>query len=107
MSFFGALRQEQPASQTSHIGQPAGNRLNLADRLHTRQIEKMLEHALEELEQVKSRLSQLEKAMAEQGEGNITACVSSEQLPPVPLASMPPLPIAEISQLAAMAKRFK
>ncbi|MGA2070575.1 MAG: hypothetical protein ABSG97_04435 [Sedimentisphaerales bacterium] len=105
MSFFGALGQEQLASQTSHIDQPAENKFNLADHFHVRQMERTLEHTLEELEQVKSRLSQLEKAMAERGEGNITACEGSEQLPPAPLTH--PLPITEISQLAEMAKRLK
>ena len=105
MSFIEALKQGQPASQTSHIDQPAGNRLNLADHLHIRQMERMLEHTLGELEQVKTRLSQLEKTMAERGERDITAFGGSEQLPPTPLTH--PLPIAEISQLAEMAKRLK
>ena len=101
MSFIEAFRQAQPASQTSHTG----NSLNLADHLHIRQMERMLEHTLGELEQVKTRLSQLEKTMAERGERDITACGGSEQLPPTPLTH--PLPIAEISQLAEMAKRLK
>jgi hypothetical protein len=105
MSLLGALRQAQLASQSAHIDHPTDNRLNLADHLHIRQMERMLQQALEELEQVKARLSRLEKSVAHRSEPGGVACDGAEQSSPEPLT--PPLPIAEISQLAEMAKRFK
>jgi hypothetical protein len=105
MSIVGALRQAQLASQFAHIDQPTDNRLNLADHLHVRQVERMLQQTLEELEQVKARLSRLEKSVTQRSEPDGVACDEAEQSSPEHLT--PPLPIAEISQIAEMAKRFK
>jgi hypothetical protein len=105
MSIVGALRQAQLASQFAHIDQPTDNRLNLADHLHVRQVERMLQQTLEELEQVKARLSRLEKSAARRNEPAGVAGDDIEQSNPEPLT--PPLPIAEISQIAEMAKRFR
>jgi hypothetical protein len=105
MPLLGALRQAKLASQSAHIGQPIGNRLNMADHLRIRQMERMLQQKLEELEQVKARLSRLEKSVAQRSEPVGVACDGAEQSSPEPLT--PPLPIAEIKQIAEMAKRFK
>jgi hypothetical protein len=104
MSFIGAFRREQLSSQAPHIGRPGGN-LSMAEVHRIRQMGRILQQTLDELEQVKTRLNQLEKAMAERGEQDIAACGSSGQQTPVSM--MPPLPIAEISQLAEMAKRLR
>jgi hypothetical protein len=107
MSFLEAFRQGPQASKAAQVDHPvpAANRLNLADQLRFRQIERMLEHTLEELEQAKVRISQLEKTLAEREERHIYAGESSGQQTPAYLE--PPLPIAEISQLAEMAKRLR
>ena len=107
MSFLEAFRQGPPASKAAHVDHPvsAANRLNLADQLRFRQMERMIQHTLEELEQAKARISQLEKTLSEREERHIAAGESSEQQTPAPVA--PPLPIAEISQLAEMAKRLR
>ena len=105
MSLLGAFRQEQPTSQPTHIERPEGNRLKLADQLRFRQMERMFQQTLEELEQAKTRVSQLEKALAERAERDIAACSGSGQQTSASLT--PLLPIAEISQIAKMAKRFK
>ena len=68
-------------------------------------MERMLQQTLEELEQAKTRVSQLEKALAERAERDIAACSGSGQQTSASLT--PLLPIAEISQIAKMAKRFK
>jgi len=104
---FEAFRQEQPTSQSGHVGHsaPATKHLNLADQLRFRQMERMLRQTLEELGQAKARISQLEKTLAERAELDAAACGSSGQQTPASLT--PPLPIAEISQIAKMAKRFK
>jgi hypothetical protein len=105
MSIVSALRQAQLASQSAHTGHPIGNSLNMADHLRARQMERMLRQTLGELEQVKARLSQLEKSAAQRSEPGVVACDGTEQSSPEPLT--PPLPIAEISQIAEMAKRFR
>jgi hypothetical protein len=105
MSLIGALRQAQLASQYAHVDQPTDNRLNLADQLRFRQMERMLQQTLEELEQVKARLSRLENSVAQRSEPDGIACDDAEQSSPEPLT--PPLPIAEIKQIAEMAKRFR
>jgi hypothetical protein len=107
MSFLEAFRQGPPASQSAHIDRsvPAANPLNLSDHLRLRQMERMLQQTLEEIEQAKARISRVENALAEPEERYMTAGESSGQQASVFLTS--PLPIAEISQLAEMAKRFK
>jgi hypothetical protein len=100
MSFLGTFKQRQRASQPAHIDHPVpvANRLNLPDQLRLRQVERVLQQTLQELEQAKARINQLEKELAEQ---DIAADGSFEQ----PMT--PPLPIAEISKLAEMAKRLR
>jgi hypothetical protein len=80
---------------------------HLSDLFHIRQLERQLKHALEELEQVKTRVSQLEEEIAFQNpEGIFTEKTQiPQQAETTPAA--PPLPIAEIKQLAEMAKRFR
>ena len=68
-------------------------------------MERTLQQKLEELEQASIRISQLEKTLAEREEQNIAVRGNSRQQTAASLT--PPLPIAEISQLAKMAKRFK
>ena len=105
MSLLGALRQKQPTSQTPYIERPEGNRLKLADQLRLRQMERTLQQTSEELKKARTRISQLEKSLAEREKQDIAARGNSGQQTQPSLA--PPLPIAEISQLAKMAKRFR
>jgi hypothetical protein len=87
--------------------QTGGYNPHLADLFRIRQMERLLKHALEELEQVKARLAHLEKEMVIQGPA--VACVekavNTQQAGTA--SPMPPLPIAEIKKLAEMAKRFR
>lgn len=107
MSIPEAFRKAQQASQSAHIGRsvPAANRLNLADHLRLRQMERMLQQTLEELEQAKTRIHQLEKLLTKSGRPNAAADKITGQQTNV--SSLPPLPIDEIKKLAEMAKRFK
>jgi hypothetical protein len=87
--------------------QTGGYHPHVADLFRIRQMERLLKHTLEELEQVKARLNQLEKATAIQspdaaGTGKTVNTQRTEATTP-----MTPLPIAEIKQLAEMAKRFR
>jgi hypothetical protein len=87
--------------------QTGGHHPHLADLFRIRQMERLLKNALEELEQVKARLNQLEKASVIQSPdaaetGKTVNTQRTEATTP-----MPPLPIAEIEQLAEMAKRFR
>ena len=80
---------------------------HLPDLFRIRPMERLLKQALEELEQVKARLRHIERETtihspdAERKEKVINTHYSEGT------SSMPPLPIAEIKQLAEMAKRFK
>ncbi|MGA2092416.1 MAG: hypothetical protein ABSH16_03275 [Sedimentisphaerales bacterium] len=87
--------------------QTGGHHPRLADLLRIRQMERLLKHTLGELEKVKARLNQLEKATAIQSPdaaGTVKAVNTQHSEATTP---MPPLPIAEIKQLAEMAKRFR
>jgi hypothetical protein len=105
MSIIGAMRQAQLASKSSHTVQPTVNRLNLADQLRLKQMERMLQQTLEELTQVKTRVDKLEKLVAQYAEHETILSKSNESIIPQP--STPPLPVDEIKELAEMAKRFK
>ena len=89
-------------------GQRAGGRSpHLSDLFHIRQLERQLKHVLDELEQVKTRVNQLEKEIAVQSHDGVFT--GKTQIPQKAETSpaAPPLPIAEIKQLAEMAKRFR
>jgi hypothetical protein len=105
MSIIGALRQAQLASKASQVTQPAGNRLNLADQLRLKQMERMLQQTLEELAQLKARVEQLEKLEAHYSEHEMIFSKGNEET--ISLSSTPPLPVDEIKELAEMAKRFR
>jgi hypothetical protein len=105
MSLLGALKQKQTASQTPHIERPQGNRLKLADQLRLRQMERTLQQTSEELKQAKTRIGQLEKSLAEREKQDTAARGNPGQQTQPSLSHL--LPIAEISQLAKMAKRFR
>ena len=95
MSFSGVNTSSQRADVNSH---------RLSDLFHIRQLERQLKQALEELEQVRTRVNQLEQEIAFQNtDGEKTQI--SQQAETIP--AVPPLPIAEIKQLAEMAKRFR
>ena len=106
MSLLGVFRQKQPTSKAAHVDHPvpAAKCLNLAGQLRLRQMERMLQQTLEELGQAKARISQLEKTLAQRAELDAARGGSGQQ---TPASLTPPLPIAEISQIAEMAKRFK
>jgi hypothetical protein len=113
MSFLSAFGPKREVAQNKHEDHPAGYHPNLAELFRLRQMEKMIQHTAEELEQVKARLSRLEEALARRsnaevaacGEPRRAACEDAEQSGPEP--SLPPLPVAELRQLAEMAKRLK
>jgi hypothetical protein len=105
MSIIGSLRQAQIASQSLRVAHPENNNLNVADHLRIRQMERMLEQALEELAQVKAKVNELEKLAAQYAEHETVSGKSNEST--IPLSSVPPLPVDEIKELAEMAKRFK
>ncbi len=97
-----------PIPDASINGQQTGNHSpHLSDLFHIRQLERQLKHVLEELEQVKTRVNQLEKEIAFQSpDGVFTEKTQiSQRAETTPAA--PPLPITEIKQLAEMAKRFR
>ena len=108
MSFIRAFKQPgQRPPQSAHIGNPATtpNPLRLGDQLRFRQVERLLEQALKELEEAKLRIGRLENTILEQQEGFTAAGESSSEQSSVP--AILSLPADEIKQLAEMAKRFK
>jgi hypothetical protein len=98
MSFLNTFRAKQEVAQSAHEGHPAGNNLNMTELYRLRQMDRILQQTVEELEEVKGRLSRLEKSLAGHSE-------LAEQSGLEPTA--PPLPIADLKQLSEMAKRFK
>jgi len=92
-------------SSTFGSNQSAGYNPNLADLFRLKQMEKIIHLTVEELEQVKNRLSRLEKAMGLNIEPDVTLCEGVQRQGQK--HSTPPLPIAEIKQLAEMAKHFR
>jgi hypothetical protein len=98
MSFLNTFRAKQEVAQNAHEGHPAGNNLNMTELYRLRQMERNLQQTMEELEDVKGRLSRIEKSLAERGE-----LAEGSGLGP----TSPPLPITELKQLSEMAKRFK
>jgi hypothetical protein len=105
MSIIGALRQAQIVSQSVRAVRPENNNLNVSDHLRIRQMERALEQALEELAQVKAKVSELEKTVAQYAEHE-TVCVKGNENE-ILMPSAPPLPVDEIKELAEMAKRFR
>lgn len=95
-------------SGTFGSNQSAGYNPTLADLFRLKQMEKIIHLTVEELEQVKSRLSRLEEAMGLGDSLNsIGNAARKNVMQPNPKHITPPLPIAEIKQLAEMAKRFR
>ena len=105
MSIIASLRQAQIASQSLRAGHPENNNLNVSDHLRIRQMERILEQTLEELAQVKAKVNELEKLVAQNSEHEMVSYKGNECA--IPLPSTPPLPVDEIKELAEMAKRFK
>ncbi len=97
-----SAQRQATAAKSAIIEQLSSNRLNLADNLRLRQMEIMLLQTSQALEHVKIRLDQLEKTVSKHGDDN-PVFNPEHQIQ----SSTPPLPIAEIKQLAEMAKRFK
>jgi phosphotransacetylase len=104
MSIFNTVGSAKQVSQNATQGQPAGYHPSMAELFRLRQMERILQQTTEELEQVKARLSQLEKALAKRGEIDVAVCGNVQSGSE---SSTPPLPIAEMKQLADMAKRFR
>jgi hypothetical protein len=113
MSFLNASGPKREVAQNIHEDHSAGYHPNLADLFRLRHMEKIFQQTADELKQVKTRLSRLEEALAgcsdlevaACGEPRQAACDDAKQSGPEP--STPPLPIAELKQLAEMAKRFR
>ena len=105
MSIIGALRQAQIASQSARTVCPENNRLNVADHLRIRQMERVLKQTLEELTQVKARVDKLEKLVAQYAEHETVLSKGNDGTMPLP--SPPLLPVDEIKELAEMAKRLR
>jgi hypothetical protein len=104
MSIPDKFATGQQAGQPS---QAAGCHPHLSDLLHIGQMERLLKHALEELERVRARLSPIERETAIQSsvKARTEKVVNAQQ--DETSSPVPPLPIAEIKQLAEMAKRFR
>lgn len=87
--------------------QGGGQGPHLSDLFHIRQLERQMKNALDELEQVKGWLNRLEKEIAVQSPDGVFT--EKTQIPQQAETTqvVPPLPIAEIKQLAEMAKRFR
>jgi len=98
------LSKKKVARNTSQ-DQPAGYNPNLAELFRLRQMEKIIQLTVEELEQVKCRLSRLEEAIGLKVEPKVTACEGAHR--PGQKHPTPAIPIAEMKQLAEMAKRFR
>ena len=95
MPFSGVNTSSQQAGVNSHC---------LSDLFHIGHLERKLKKALEELEQARNRVNQLEREIALQNtDGEKTQISQQAEIAP----AVPPLQIAEIKQLAEMAKRFK
>jgi hypothetical protein len=107
MAFAGIFKREQPASQSEQTEREGltAHRLNFADHMRLRQMERTLQQTLEELEKVKARLNQLENSLKKCGGQEVASDKIKGQQAVVPTTT--PLPVDEIKQLAEMAKRFK
>ncbi len=101
MSFLSKKKVEQNTSP----GQAAGYNPNLAELFRLRQMEKIIQLTVDELEQVKCRLSRLEEAVGLNVEPEIIAGEGAHR--PDKKHSTPAIPIAEMKQLAEMARRFR
>jgi PAS domain S-box-containing protein len=84
---------------------PSAILLIVADTSRLSQLQKTIQRTTEELEQLKVRLGRLEETLAHRAQPSTVAYKPDEQL--APAQSTPPLPIAELKQLAEMAKRFR
>jgi hypothetical protein len=103
MSFIEAFGHKRAAAKNNQNGRPACNQPNLADLFRLRRMDKIMQQANKEIEQLKERIRRLEDALALRSKP-VAACDDVRQ--PCP-PSTPPLPIAELRELAAMARRFK
>ena len=101
MSFQNILGQKQASAQRGAVHHTGVYHQNLADLFRTRQMEKTIQQANRDIEQLRERLSRLEEAFAKRNAALEEIKVSGT------IPATPPLPIAELKELAAMAKRFK
>lgn len=93
--------------QAEQAIQAEGYHPHLADLFRIRQMDRLLRHTLEELDTVKARLTLLEKEMANREPVSKNMEITKDfQQQEIEMAA-PPLPIAEIKQLAEMAKKFR
>jgi hypothetical protein len=98
MSISDSYKSGKQAGYYSH---------HLSDLFRIRPMERLLKQALEELEQVKARLSCIEGETAIHNPNAEKTKKALNTHYSEGASSMPPLPIAEIKQLAEMAKRFR
>jgi PAS domain S-box-containing protein len=84
---------------------PSAILLIAADTSRLSQLQKAIQQTTEELEQLKARLGRLEEAIAHRAQAGTVAYKSDDQ--PDAAQQPLPLPIAELRQLAEMAKRFR
>lgn len=103
MSFMGDFGRKHPVSRTTHVDRLAGYHRNMADLSRLIQIQNMIQRTNREIEGIKSRLDQLEGAITTHQQHQVQA---GDNQQPAHVQS-PPLPIAELKQLAEMAKRFR
>ncbi|MBN2020133.1 MAG: hypothetical protein JW749_07910 [Sedimentisphaerales bacterium] len=105
MSFFGTSGFKKPAPRNRQGDRTPVYNPNLADLFRIRQMGKTIQQAASEIEQLKERISRLEEMLTKR---NAPATrVNEEIADSAPMPTTPPLPIAELKELAAMAKRFK
>jgi len=83
------------------------NSQRLSDLFRIGHLERKLKQALEELEQARTRVNQLEQEIASQNTDRVFTEKTQIPQQAETTSAAPPLPIAEIKQLAEMAKRFK
>ena len=105
MSFMGDFGRKHPVSRTAHVDRLAGYHRNMADLSRLIQIQNMIQRHNSELKVLKARLSRLEEELAR---GNQDGTIAREADNRPDAARQPlSLPIAELKQLAEMAKRFR
>jgi chromosome segregation ATPase len=103
MSFIGDFGHKHTALRKSHNERYAGYHKTISEHSRLVQIQNMIQQTNREIERLKNRLNQLESTA-----GSLPS--KQEQRGPengAPAVQTPPLPIAELKQLAEMAKRFK
>ncbi len=105
MSFIGAFGHKHPVSRTAPADRLAGHHQKLADLSRLVQIRNMIQQHNSELKVLKARLSRLEETLARGNRAGAVARETDDQ--PNAAQQSLPLPIAELKQLAEMAKRFR